>query len=139
MSDFWKSLLVILIVGVGSGLLGYELHGNHLKGHKAEYFDPSNKPGTIFKTYIPDMDVIVHFKSQAEINADEGTKWHTYAYTRYAQDSKYGVCEINLPSGKSIMGVVNDKSSNGEYFPEKYFPQAFSHELLHCIRGDFHE
>lgn len=140
MNSFWKDLAVIVLVGLGCFFLGYDLHTPTLKGQAAETFDPShNKPGKIFKTYIPDMDVVVHFRPRERINADLGMKWTLYAYTTVAQNSKLGVCEINLPSGKSIMGVVNDKSSNGEYFPEEYFPQAFAHELLHCIRGDFHE
>lgn len=140
MTDFWKTLVVLILVGVGCFFLGYESHTTKLKGQAAEVFDPKdNKPGKIFKTYIPDMDVVIHFKPIEKINADLGMKWTVYAYTIVAQQSKLGVCEINLPSGKSIMGVVNDKSSNGEYFPEEYFPQAFAHELLHCIRGDFHE
>lgn len=97
------------------------------------------KPGEEFKTYIPDMDVLVRFEPDEKINRDEGTKWQTYAYTVVSERSKLGICEIHMPSGGSIHGVVNDKSSLGEWFNEKYFTWAFAHEMLHCIRGDFHE
>jgi hypothetical protein len=130
--------IAILALALG-GFIGHKIPDSNLKKYDTPNFNTQYKPGDIFKTYIPDMDVIFHFEPSEKINAAAGTKWTTYAYTEYSQKSHSGVCEIHLPSGKAIFGVVNDRSSNGEFFQDKYYAQAIAHEMLHCIQGDFHE
>lgn len=137
-----SKLAIFGIIGliVVSTFVGYKLpHKSPFVQYPTPGFNTKYKPGTIFKTYIPDMDVIFHFEPDEIINRHQGTKWTTYAYTEYSEGSKSGVCEIHMPSGKAIYGVVNDHSSDGEWFQEEYFAQAIAHEMLHCIVGDFHE